>query len=414
VKSKKLASPQIDPVKAEQILILPSYLFFVETIEVPDELEFSEIPDFAELSLESIAPFPIDQLYWGYLYSKGMQTLLLYAAHHQRVKKDGFADLPDYAWVIPDFATLSGACFNDDTLVLLEGHNSLSLIYFERDIKIPKSVWVNTCTDLITKDAIRSLKSEIHDLPKTAPTLHLRPAVATVNENGLATFEHAASEQTEARHYDGAWQTLNPTESRLWQMDVRSLDFKTAEQTKRRTSTLIARITGWAAIFALVLTGVEGLLFASQSWLKTQIVQIERQQDAVLKVEEKQILVNKLDQVAQNELRPVEMLEAANNIRLKLSLGIEYDSVVIEGSNHITIEGKATSITALNRYVDSLENSGSFKLLAEQKPVTRNGKTTFKVSLVYSSEIIPTEESPISNEEDTATDMSTLNKETAT
>lgn len=413
MKSSQSALPQNDPAKAEQALVLPGYLFFVETIEIPNDLEASEIPDFAELSIESIAPFPIDQLHWGYLYRKDVPTLLLYAARRERLKNEGFADLNDYAWVVPDFATLSGARFYDDTLVLLESDNGVSLTYFEKNADIPKSVWLDRMDEPITESKIKSLRSSIRDLPQTASVLHLRPVVANVNENGIPTFEHTVAEQTSDRSYNNDWQPLPLPESQLWQMDVRDTDFKTAEKSKRRTSAVILRITGWAAIFALILLLAEGLLFAAQNWLQTQLDTIERQQVAVSKVEEKQILVNKLEQVAQNELRPIEMLEAANNIRLKLNLGIEYDEVIIEGENHITIEGKASSISALNRYADNLKNSGLFELLDKPDPSTRNGKTTFRVSLAYYPRLQP-KENPTSFEDEDTTDVPTLKKEAKT
>ncbi len=383
MKSKEPTLPKKDLTKPEQTLVLPGHMFFVETIDVPAELESSEISDFAELSMESMSPFPIDLIYWGYLYQKNASTLLVYAARRERIKSEGFTDLDDYAWVIPDFATLSGARFHNDTLVVLEGDRCVSLVYFERSTEVPKYVWLDTAREPITKDTIQSLRSSIPDIPKTAPTLHLGPAITRMDENGLPTFEHAISEYSDGSDYDGHWQQLTLPEAQLWQMDVRNSEFKTSEQSKRRTSALIVRITGWAALFTMVLILAESILFISQSWLDTQFGKINSQQVAVAKVEEKQILVNKLEQVAQNELRPIEMLEAANNIRLELNVGIEYDSVIIEGENNITVEGKASSINALNQYVDSLKKSGQFELLSEQKPITRNGKTTFKVSLAY-------------------------------
>lgn len=410
MKSKLLTLSIAEPVKAEQALVLPGKLFFVETIDIPEELEVLEIPDFAELSLESSSPFPLDQLYWGYLYHKDAATLLLYAAHGGRIKNEGFSDLDDYMWVVPDFATLAGARFHEDTLVLLEGENSVSLAYFESDVEIPKSVSVDAATETVADATLQLLKADIPGLPKTIPTLHLRPTVATLTEKGLPTFSHATSDQADGQGYDGNWQTLSPSESQLWQMDVRSVDFKAAEKNKRRMRSLISRIAGWAAIFALALVGIEGMLFASQAWLQTQFNQIASQQDAVSKVEEKQILVNKLEQVAQNELRPIEMLEAANNIRLKLNLGIEYDRVVIEGDNHITIEGKANSVGALNRYAAGLKDSGLFEILVKPDPSTDKGKTTFRVSLAYQPKRMPSKEIP-SPVKDTTTGISLFKKE---
>ena len=48
-------------------------------------LEAGDIEDFVELSLEAVAPFPIEQLNWGYLYHAEMSTILVYAAHRERI-----------------------------------------------------------------------------------------------------------------------------------------------------------------------------------------------------------------------------------------------------------------------------------------------------------------------------------------
>ena len=399
--------------KAEEVLILPGCLFFIETVEVPSSLEASEVPDFAELSLESISPFPIDQLNWGYLYHEGASTLLLYATHRDRLKNLGYSNLNEYAWALPDFATLAGACFTEDTLVALESTNSVSLLYFKRNTKIPQSIGVDTLDTSMFEHTVEMLKSGIKDLPEETPCLHLKPVTTTLSENDLCIFEQTPTQQTEDLHSKGSWQKLTPTESQLWQADVRYTYFKKAEHSKRQTSALIRRITGWAAIFAVILIGIEGVLIATENWLNTQIDLIEAQRNAVSKVEEKQILVNKLEQVAQNELRPIEILEAANNIRLRLKLGIEYDSVVVENENHITIEGKASSVNSLNRYAENLKNSGRFELLETPEYLTRAGKTTFKVSLAYKPDI-SIEEDSTSQEEAPANEIPASTKETKT
>lgn len=100
--------------------------------------------------------------------------------------------------------------------------------------------------------------------------------------------------------------------------------------------------------------------------------------------------MNKLEQVAQNELRPIAILEVANQIRIDLkSSGIEYDEVVIEGLNRLTIEGKASTINELNEYTKALRASGNFQLVENPKSITRSGKTTFTATLDYLHTIPP-------------------------
>ena len=108
--------------------MLPGHLFFIETIDLPVDLEEAEITDFIELSLETIAPFPVEQLNWGYLYSADAPTILVYATHRDRLKNAGYTELQGYTWVLPDFATLTGACFPNETLVELESTNNLGPI----------------------------------------------------------------------------------------------------------------------------------------------------------------------------------------------------------------------------------------------------------------------------------------------
>lgn len=377
-------SPTTETAKAEQVLVLPGHLFFIESVEIPVALEAAEIGDFAELSLESIAPFPIEQLNWGYLYSEDAASILLYATHRDRLKNAGYSELHAYAWVLPDFATLAGACFPDETKVVLESGDSLSLLHFEPGTSIPKAIFSAPLAETDAEDALQALKTGARDIPRTATTLKIRPATIALSEQGLPTFQHEPSDASSNDLASGAWSALSPAEKQLWQADVRDSDFKQAERNARRASALLTRITGWAAIFALVLIGAELLLLASQAWLGTLDKRIESQRTTVLTIEDKQTLMNKLEQVAQNELRPVAILEAANDEALqRLKLGIEYDSVVIEGENRITIEGKATSIKAFNRYTENLKQSGQFELIAQPEYITRAGKTTFTITLAY-------------------------------
>lgn len=372
-----------EPASAEQVLALPGHLFFIETIDVPIDLEPAEIPDFIELSLESLAPFPVEQLNWGFLYSTDAPTILVYATHRDRLKQAGYTELQSYAWVLPDFATLTGACFPDETLVTLQSANNLSLLLFDKGACVPRTVLVASLEDGDFEHALEELVANASDLTQGTTMLRVRTGAIELSEQGLAIFNQESADDSHSAIEYGAWTTLAPTEAQLWQSDVRSADFKVTERNARRLGSLLMRITAWAAIFALVLVGIEMLLLVSQAWLSTLDKQIESQRTAVLTIEDKQALMVKLEQVAKNELRPIAILDAANNIRLKQNLGIEYDSAVVEGENHITIEGKATSINALNSYTESLKQSGQFVLITAPESITRAGKTTFTVTLAY-------------------------------
>ncbi len=294
MKESKNISQETDHSSQFDVLILPSEYFFTERVNVPNDLSSSELPEFAELSIEGIAPFPLDQLRWGFVPSADGKSVIIYAAHYERLKRAGFTDLESYNWVLPDLTVF------DNTDIL--------------DIK----------------------------------------------------------------------EIIQQEETKLWHADIRPKSFKSVERRVRNVTTWVTRIICYAALFTLFLITLEVLLQVSKTWLGTRQAKIDSQRAEVRRIEDKHSLMNKLEQVAQNELRPIIILEAANQIRIDLkNSGIEYDEVVIEGLNRLTIEGKASTINELNEYTKALRNSGNFQLVENPKSITRSGKTTFTATLDY-------------------------------
>lgn len=350
------------------VLILPGHYFFVDRIELPESLESSEIDDFAELSMEGLSPFPIEQLYWGFLYDPSAGSILLYAAYKERIKKAGFDQFDSYLWVLPDFATLGGASFNQPTTLSLQSDSgSAEIVYAKSGEALPSMV------------TARGLDHHSSHPEGHSAAFPLKLAFTEVNEQGLPTFSFEAADRGSAEP-DGHWKALTPPESALWRADIREPLFKKNERNSRKASRWVSRATAYAALFALLLCLLEGMLFLGQLWQDSRNAIIATQSPEVRRIEDKQSLMNKLDQVAQNELRPIAILEALNQLR---PAGIYFTSTITEGQNRIIIDGIATTINELNAYTDALRASGKFVLANEPKTLTRGGRTTFTATLDY-------------------------------
>lgn len=360
-------APEPESVPLPDVLVLPAEYFFIEKVEVPTALAPAELTDFAELSMEAVSPFPLDQLRWGFLIAPDSQHLLIYAALKERLKLAGHTELETYTWVLPDFTTLQGARFTRDTEVVLEGEHYTTSFLLPSGEASPEN--------------IRSLPAGSDTPCSTGQSIHLKLLAVELSEQSIPTFKFETIGESPA---DGAWSPLEPDEASLWNADIRTSSFKDVERSARRTTSLVTRVMGYAAIFAIVLVVLEGLLFAGGFWLKTRTARIDEQATPVRRIEDKQSLLNKLDQVAQNELRPIAMLTAANEVRTALgTTGIEYDETIIDSSNRLTIEGKANTINELNLYTESLRQSGKFQLAEDPKYFTRDSQTTFTVTLDY-------------------------------
>jgi hypothetical protein len=377
VSAPKNIDPDSEHSPNPDVRIVPADYFFTELFEVPTALESGELDDFAELSMEGLAPFPLDQLYWGYLVDPEQANILIYAALRDRLHRAGYAELEAYIWVLPDFATLQGARFTEPTKVFLESEDGITLLDCPAGECLPS--------------AIQSVSETSQDVAN-AP-LRLKLITPEIEKSDQTSFEF----KTIAGSRDeGHWTPLKPDEKTLWRADIRPKDYKVAERNVRRTTTWVTKLLGYATRFTVLLVLLEGLFLIGEFWQSSRQATIEEQSEEVRRIEDKQSLMNKLEQVAKNELRPIGILEAANKIRIQLgNTGIEYDEVVIDGINRITIEGKANTINELNAYTDSLGRSGAFQLIGDPKSITRSGKTTFTVTLDYThQEPSPPEPAP--------------------
>ena len=362
--------------RQEQVLLLPGHAFYVERFDLPPGLQEKERPGYARLSLETLAPFPVEQLNWGFLSDPDAGTILLYAAHRERLKQLGFEKIEDYLWVFPDFLPLAAARPEGDAKLLLRSEHATTLIQWSKEAALPQSV------------VARADRNQLPAADSGTEPLVLRHTGTEISESGRPSFdfepEPVPSIEQDPRHWSG----LKVAEAGLWNADVRPPDFKTAERNRRNLASLVTRATAYAGYAALVLILFEICLFAGNIWIGVRESQIAEQLPEVRTIEDKQNLMNKLDQVAQNELRPVAILEALNQARPE---GIYFTNTVTEGRNRITVDGVATTISEFNAYTDSLQNSGRFEMIGSQQ-ITRGGKTTFTVTLDYVHVDPPTEE----------------------
>lgn len=361
---ERTVEPEIEISTPSPVLILPGHLFFVDRIALPTALERSEVDEFAELSLEGLAPFPIEQLYWGFLYDETAGSILLYAAFKERIKANGYEDLENYLWVQPDFATLHGARFSGETRLLLKTDEGSSEVLFSADQRLPQQ--------------IISRAPEAGD-SGVLPSHPVELAAIKVSEKGFPTF-HFQAVDSGNDSISGDLEKLSPAEDELWRADVRDALFKKNERNARKLTAWIIRATSYAALFVVFLVVLEGVLLLGDVWLERQEARVAAQAPEVRRIEDKQSLMNKLDQVAQNELRPIAILEALNESRPE---SIYFSRADIEEQNRIIIDGIANTIKELNAYAKALSASGKFELVDDPDTNFRGGKTTFRLALDY-------------------------------
>ncbi len=383
-KAASFKTPDATP----EILRVPGHCFFCETISLPEEIKHSEVSGFLELSLESIAPFPVKDLRWGYLHDREQQRALVYAAYHRRLAKYFDANSQqDVIYLVPDFASVFGLTFSAETHLVLVSPTSLTQLHFEPGHQLFS---IKRCEPYHPENEPTS----IADLP---------PEWATLGEKEGATFHYLAKTQARAGEDDGLiythaelqkkpsdeparpaegapWSSLRQPPDTAWASDLRAPETKLQLRKTRKRERLLESLLAVAAVIALCFITSQVALFLFNRHVTNLSEEYNARQPSVVAIQDRFNLVTTLEQISRSNLRPFDMLEALNANRPQ---EVYFTEARAETDNRITIDGISGTVNSLNRYIDLIRDSRRFQLVGAPRTLTRQGRTQFTVTLDF-------------------------------
>ena len=80
------------------------WLFFCRRVEIPGDVENDELDSFLHLQLESLSPFPLEHLQFGFVTDASRQFAFLYAAYRRSFERSVATSWDEQEAVIPEFS----------------------------------------------------------------------------------------------------------------------------------------------------------------------------------------------------------------------------------------------------------------------------------------------------------------------
>jgi len=124
------------------VRLVPGEFFFTRSLDLPPGILPSDIHSFAEFSLESLSPFPMEQLSWGFLTLPGSPNILVYGAYRETLIRNGFTDLEKDSHVYPGFIVGTPREFTEPSVEFRLFDTTLSAIGFAPRNAVPQ--WVTS------------------------------------------------------------------------------------------------------------------------------------------------------------------------------------------------------------------------------------------------------------------------------
>ncbi|HEY3756251.1 MAG TPA: hypothetical protein VGL42_08895 [Opitutaceae bacterium] len=299
-----------------RVVFLPDGLFFCRPIPVSvngtgPEVEAAAAPAAAapgvgsqvELAFETLAPFPLAQLYYGYFWSSGEGRALAYAAYRRRFTTEQADAWSEAELVLPSFASVVGARPGPATTVVLHSPEGLTAVHWA-DSAVPSRV------------VFRSLAGEVTDEMRAAARDALLREFESKNIVDVTEPPAAQTGDSDGEfNFTCGTLTSKLTASEAAALDVRDKEVLAHLRRSRNRDVLMWRtIVGCLVAFLILLLG-EAALFAGGLWQSTRRQQIELQAPAVERIQSAQEIANHIEDLRTKRLLTMEMLVAISSKR---------------------------------------------------------------------------------------------------
>ncbi len=117
----------------EKVLLVDNEFFFVESINVEKNLcSIRTLKQIVMLQIESICPFNLDDVLYGYFFDKNKRKLIIFIAYKDRVSAT-YGRLSNYNYILPQFFCnlLKDKCFDVEKVNIID-----NFINFINDDKV--------------------------------------------------------------------------------------------------------------------------------------------------------------------------------------------------------------------------------------------------------------------------------------
>lgn len=374
-----------DRLPEKRVGLAPADAFFTRKVDLPENLSWEEKQAFIELALEGNAPFPMEQLAWGFLQHGSSPHAFVYATSKARLKRLEFDGLESYLQLFPGFISLFGETADRPTVRFVSQNSVLSAIFLPARNPVPEKILSRRIAgELLTDESLLEARDRMAASIGTEgfsleEGLWLGQGFEILSNDSLL-FKHR--QVTRGRPADPVERLLDLPENELWGADLRDPAFAATERTIRKRSRVV-----WKSLRAAVVTAIVLLVLQfGNLGLSTFNLLRERTLRALepkaVRVENKLTLAQRLTQSTEEDLQPFLLMESVNPLRPD---SIYFEKVRSRGYNRMEIEGKSTEgVTPVNAFADSIKQL-AFVDAVENNSQTRNNQTSFELKITFSA-----------------------------
>jgi hypothetical protein len=355
------------PLSISAVTLVPGERFFLKEVTLDPAVGTAAQ---VELALEESSPFPLAQLYHGFVASPDGKLALAFAAYRRRFTAEDLAEWPAAPAVVPEFLALLGPPPAEPLVVLQVNAGGLVGVAWDGRASLPVAVMCKSLPDP-TETQQAEMTSQLRRLAgpgEIAVRKLAGPAGVGLDESGGAVFR--IEEQEMARF----------TAAALAEADVRDKAF--LEEKRREDS----RRRGWtwglvAAVAALLLAvGLEISAGALGVWNQRRRAAVAGQAEEVRRIETAQTLATRIEDLSARQEKPFEWLSVVSAVRPR---SIQFVQMESNNDRSLTINAQTTDAAAVGAYEAALRQREELEQVETRDLRSREGLTSFVLAVKF-------------------------------
>lgn len=381
------------------ILRIPGEHFFCESVNLPatltpkeDQSEQEVIEQFVGefFDTKTFSPYPQEQLAWGFYGSLQEKRVFVFACPLIKLRHLGWQEIDIFRRVFPSFVSVLGKRFSQNTILFLMDDNSLSVISYVAESKVPSSLF-SLPVDQGDKESIKIARGKLLALTDTE-NYEILSDILVAGEvdrqkDGLFKFDHEWL-QGDDPGLDLDQNLLTDSEE-LWTIDIRSPSFKKEERKRRSQTRGRWKATKfWSLSMAATLILFLGLKIFGVNLQDRQALASNMASEVPLVIESRKLL----EKLQQNKLGGIDPFGSIGRLYTHLggtagNLDVWFTSAHFESRNEIQIKGEGKNIESINTFIEKIEKNKVANLKLDRggderrKIRSAGGKTSFEMDI---------------------------------
>ena len=358
---------QTTSISPGELVLVPASRFFLT--ELPLDSAAGAAGQ-VELRLEETSPFPLAQMYHGFVASPDRTRALGYAAYRRRFTAEETAAWAGAGAVVPALLALIGTAPAQPEIVVHMDEGTLSGVAWDGKSAWPVAVMTQAVTES-SEAAISELVEELRrrsGLAGAGVTRLDGPISASREDDGDAIFRI------------GDRETARLPAAGLADADVRDKSFLEERRRQETESRGWGRALAGVVILVLLAVGLEILAGGTAVWNKRRRATVEAQAEAVRRIETAQTVATRVEDLAARPVRPFEWLAMASAARPR---SIQFVRVASRPGLALEIDAQTANAADVATYEAALRRLEGLESVETRDLRSREGLATFTVALKF-------------------------------